>query len=324
MAVPTITSVSPSTGPASGYREVEIVGTGFAVPSFTPAVPGESRIPTVAVAFNGVSALRVWAASSTLLRVVIPPYTGSPIAASHTAVSVMVTNLDTDGVAVPGETVTRASAFTYERWEFLPPIDDCPQLVVLSTFLSRLMREVLTSAGMATHVDFSDEDSGGEYIAIASVPYVGIRVDFPRDVEYSQWDQGFEEVTRGDGDIDLYRGLRTAMMVVSFTVAGGGIREAMNLCGALEDMVILNPYVDVPAGDLYSGETNRHPIDITSGPRQVKGANKDGIMIFSMGMRVRGIRSMVGVPVERIKTVASASIIFTNMDAENQVTWNVF
>lgn len=327
MAVPTISSVSPSTGPASGYREVEIIGTGFRIcdPAlFTPTVPGTTRVPTVSVTFDGVAALRVWAASSTLLRVVIPPYGGLPLADPHLPVDVVVTNLDDDGVAISGETVTGADAFTYERWEGLPPADDPPLLMVLQAFLARLAREVLTTSAVSTHVDFRSA-GGGVYIEVASVPYIGLQVDFPRDVEYSQWDQGYEEVERLDGDIDLYRGMRTHRMDVQFTVAGEGQREALGLCGAIQDALILNPYIDVDANqDLYPGETDRYPIDITAYPRMLQGSNRNNVTIYSMACSARGIRSMVGVPVERVKRIVEAFLIETNMSGENQVTWQVF
>uniref|UniRef100_A0A6H1Z942 Uncharacterized protein n=1 Tax=viral metagenome TaxID=1070528 RepID=A0A6H1Z942_9ZZZZ len=247
---------------------------------------------------------------------------------------VTVTNLDDDGAAIPGETATLAGGFTYQRWESLPPADDSPLLIVLQAFLARMVREVLTKpagstdqgsgVAISTHVDFRAA-GGGAYIEVASVPYVGLQVDFPRDVEYAQWDQGHEEVERLDGDIDLYRGMMTHMMTVMMTIAGEGQREALGLCGAIQDALILNPYVTVPANqDLYPGETDRYPVDITAYPRMLQGSNRNNVTIYSMSCSVRGIRSMVGVPVERVKRIAEAFFIETNMDGENQVTWQVF
>jgi hypothetical protein len=320
MATPVIDSISPATGPASGYNEVEISGYYFNTPgSFTPTVPGTVRVPTVAVTFNGVAAISVRVASDTLIRAQAPPYTGQAEAGSHAAVAVVVSNLDSNGDVISGETATKSGAYTYERWALHPPQPDTPLTKVTVEFLARLVREVHAETGMMTHVDFGEAADGVE-MPLSSLPCIGVRADYPRDIEYSQWDNGFEEVDRDDGDIDLYRGMRTYMMVARLNLAGEGMREAQALVGAVADAFIINPYVTITADEtLYPGETDRYPVDIVEYPKQAKNPNKSNAMAYSMILQVRGIRTMPNVAVERIKRWLTGYLVETNMEGENVV-----
>ena len=89
---------------------VEIVGTNFREPA--PIVPVFGPIPvpesSVRVLFGAVPALEVGWVSSTLIYAVTPQ-------TAPGLVGVTVTNLDDAGVAIPGESVTKANAFTFER-----------------------------------------------------------------------------------------------------------------------------------------------------------------------------------------------------------------
>ena len=128
MSAPTIASVTPSIGLASGDQLVTIEGTGFNVPVDVAVPPGQpdpydpaslaTFTQTAMVLFDGVPATLVKVYSSTLLTCLLPP--GNPGDATTPppgrAVSVQVINVaqgTTD--PIPGESVTAANAFTYAR-----------------------------------------------------------------------------------------------------------------------------------------------------------------------------------------------------------------
>ncbi len=110
MAVPTITSVTPVSVSTQGWTYVEIVGTNFKEPTLVliPGVKAAVPPPSVAVTFGTVPALEVGWLSSTLLYAVTPQ-------TAPGLVSLTVSNLNTDGTIVPGETVVKPAAVTFSR-----------------------------------------------------------------------------------------------------------------------------------------------------------------------------------------------------------------
>ncbi len=131
MSVPTITSVTPAVGLASGDQLITIEGTNFNVPVHVDAGPGEvnnqdpydpvslaTYTQTATVTFDGVPATLVKVFSATLLTCLLPPGNPGPRGTTPPgrAVDVVVTNT-TQGTTtpIPGETVTLANGFTYAR-----------------------------------------------------------------------------------------------------------------------------------------------------------------------------------------------------------------
>jgi hypothetical protein len=73
VAVPTISSVTPSSGHTGGKTLVEIAGTNFATPAPPPATGvAPAPAPSVAVTFGGEPALEVAVLSATLIRCLTP------------------------------------------------------------------------------------------------------------------------------------------------------------------------------------------------------------------------------------------------------------
>lgn len=129
MAVPTITSLTPSIGLASGDQLITIAGTGFHVAvDEAPGVvnPADGMNPendapsirTVMVTFDGVASPLVKVYSSTLLTAILPPGNAGndTQAPPGRSVTVQVINV-TQGTTTPigGESVSAVNAFTYAR-----------------------------------------------------------------------------------------------------------------------------------------------------------------------------------------------------------------
>jgi len=126
---PTITSITPSIGLASGDQLITIRGTGFNVPVDAP--PGvvdpndpydpvslATKTQTAMVLFDGVASPIVKVFSSTLLTAILPQGNAGPSStpAPGRSVSVSIVNV-VQGTSTPigGESVTAPNAFVYAR-----------------------------------------------------------------------------------------------------------------------------------------------------------------------------------------------------------------
>lgn len=163
MALPTITSITPSAGHTGGRTLVEIVGTNFRLPSAPPAEgPVPEPPPTVRVLFGGVPAIAVWVASTTLIRCITPIHDASGAPTEMPASDVAVENIDDAGVLIPGETVTAAAAFSFER----PRYDvECHLEHVTKAFALELDRQVLNNIQWNPHADF-DPITGASFVDV--------------------------------------------------------------------------------------------------------------------------------------------------------------
>jgi hypothetical protein len=168
VSVPTITSITPSSGLTIGLTPVKIVGTGFRAASATPpaAVEGTGVWQhTVSVTFNGVEADAVMVGSSTVIWVTVPEYFGSPSSIPD-AVDVVVTNLDDDEVAIPGETVTETDGYTYTRQDYTA---EGALLWVCDQILTYFRRHLLINTALTTDPEYTD-DPASEIIAMGELP----------------------------------------------------------------------------------------------------------------------------------------------------------
>lgn len=160
MAVPTITTVTPATGPSMGGNMVEIVGTNFRLPDPPPATgPAPPLTETVLVEFGGVPATRTYVVTTTRLFVPAPKFplvaaNGQPLV--NALVAVEVTNLDNNELPIPGETVSAVDSYTYARPDISAENQsDFTRLV--RTLLRLLKSEVIPNVTLEIDTDY-DED----------------------------------------------------------------------------------------------------------------------------------------------------------------------
>lgn len=169
MAVPTIGTVSPSSGATAGGNLVEITGTGFRVPAALPALQ-----PTVRVSFGAAVSPQVQVVSSTRLLASVPrtPLALTEPAYGEGAVSVAVQNLDDDGAPIAGELVTQAGVYTFQRVQLAGQSD-------LTRLIRALLREfkaqTLPNVVSTTHTDY-DPESGDllNTTALAQLPGIAL------------------------------------------------------------------------------------------------------------------------------------------------------
>ncbi|MCJ7796334.1 MAG: IPT/TIG domain-containing protein, partial [Thermoleophilia bacterium] len=280
MAVPTITSISPATGPAAGGNLVIIAGTNFAVPTMAYAVPAAALAPRVSVTVGGRAARRVEVVSATQLRVLMPRYWHQDTTqVTFGAVNVIVSNLSTAFVVVPGEVATAVAGYTYARWDLGAPHEDPPLYKIARELMWALSLEVERNCYWAVHVDYGDV--AAVEINVAQLPSINLTLATPRDLEYSQWDNYPEEVDISATEAKLFEGARTHMLVVDLYLTGEGTREAMALAAAVEEFVQVNPELRVLADQtLYPGVEDSYPVEISRDPSPVSMPNTSGVVTY--------------------------------------------
>lgn len=149
MAVPTISSVTPSRGHTGGGTVLRIVGTGFQLPGPPPASgPVPEAPPTVRVFIGGTEARLVRVASATVL------YVTTERRDPGTGLAVEVRNVGPFGETIGAETASLAAAFEYARPVFTTA-SDLERLI--KALHAELARQVFPEVVVTAHVDWTDD-----------------------------------------------------------------------------------------------------------------------------------------------------------------------
>lgn len=151
MAVPTISTITPTVGHSGGKTVIEIDGTNFALPP-APAATGPTTAPppSVTITFGGRSATNVAVVSPTLI------YCQAPKGDPGAPVDVVLQNNDASGAPIGGEVVTRAAVYTYQR----PDLREESELArVIRAFIQELKRQIVDNVVFTTNTDY-DANTG--------------------------------------------------------------------------------------------------------------------------------------------------------------------
>jgi hypothetical protein len=179
VAVPTILSVSPATGHTGGRTLVEITGTNFRVPDYPPAEGATETPITVRVTFGDEEAEVFGVVDEETLLVLTPSHdeSGVPATARNAPIpasDVTVTNLDDDGEAIAGESVTATAAFSFRK-----PVLDKPTATerVIKELQRQFQRALPRGVELVydPHTDY-DDDTGDalNLVRFAKLPGVGL------------------------------------------------------------------------------------------------------------------------------------------------------
>jgi hypothetical protein len=169
MAIPTITSIQPARGPASGQTLMTIMGTGMRLPPQPPAGrPTKGGLPqTVEIRIGAQPATRVLVREDatnlggTIATCLTPAGTPGPA-------DLIIQNLDDAGQPIAGEAVLLPSAFTYERTT-LSTESSLTRLV--RTLLRALKAQVIENVNLTVHTDFDASPEDGVHLAaVARLP----------------------------------------------------------------------------------------------------------------------------------------------------------
>ena len=239
MTQPQITTITPGDILPSGRIRVTIRGQHFQV---SDPVPSGEEFAPVRVTFGGVEADQVVPVARHRLEVIAPQYSGTPDSLPA-AVDVVVTNLDSSGVAIPGESATAVGAITYRR----PDLQQRGKIDAVSrAFMRNLRRNLIDEVASATDPDWSDDPASG-LTAIAKLPC--ILVDGPQVREsYIYRDGHYTEEVNPDapGEVTVTAPPFTAILTWSIVIVADRKHEAVALLGKAMQFFHRRPYLRVP------------------------------------------------------------------------------
>ena len=290
MAVPSLTGISPATGPTGGGDVVRLTGTGFA--------------PEVAVLFGDAPAevLSFREEAGVSLADARTP------AHADGVVDVTIRNLDVDGASVPGGEATLAGAYRFLRPRIVAE-SDLTRLV--RTLLRELKRQVIANVSMTVSVDYDDTTVDGmSVIAISQLP--SLVLSGPRVVEnrFFSTNEPHEDVVPGASGPELMRRRPPYTVDLSFTLTAASDRtvELLNLMAAAATFLNRNRWVELPRDpDDPAAGTTRWEMD-PEGEFQTRLDGHDDVRVFSCGFVVRGFDIDEGLPLDVGKAVADAEL----------------
>ena len=298
MAVPTITQISPTTGPTLGDFVIGITGTNFhvpAVPAFGSSLPwGQQATPSVQVLIDGAPADNVQVFDSTFLTCAMPKHDVGQV-------PIVIKNLDSSsGVPIPGETVTAANAFAYALPIFTND-NDSDLTRVVHTLIREIKKQFLKAdVTYAVHTDY-DPDTGDELhvTKFASLPGLSlVGPDLEENRFYSQNDQPIVEdpttidVNGNATDFVETRAPYTVDLLFSVIGASDNKGELLNMMAGFIMFMHKNKYLvlDRDPNDASKG-TVRYEMDFQPNgqPKTAMGGNADSnIRSFEAKFVIRG------------------------------------
>ena len=319
VAVRTFTSITPTKGHTGGRNLVEIIGSGFQVAGLPPLTGGISEPvpPTVEVLFEGVASSKVSVVSDTRMFALAPLSPFPPVKASAYGegdADITINNIDTDGVLIPGETVTAADVYKYRRVQ----LSDQSDLVRLCrTMIQEWRRQVITNVTMTTNTDFDSETADLLNITdLAKLPgVVLLGPDMNEDRFFSLNQQRKSAV--GSGEFTTRRVPYT--VDIEWGILGISDRkiEGINLMAVVQGFFERNKVLrmDRDPADLAAGAVE-YEIDLTDDGDLSSGAtpNNSNLRTFSGRFVLRGfdIEDAAGFPgdleTERNKEVDTINV----------------
>ena len=282
MPAPSITTITPSSGPSGGGLLIQISGTGFQLPA-PPATSGPTTppAPTVRVLIGGRPARDVRVFAADRLTCIVP--SGDPGPAD-----VALQNIDASGAAIAGELLIAVHAFTYVR----PPLTTEADLTrLVRKLLQELKRQVLENVVLTVQTDFDADTGDALHLAqVAQLPALVLLGPELTEDRFLSLNQRPELATGPD----RFAQRRAPYTVdLGFTVIGVSdhTTELLNLIAATQLFFHRNKYLELDrdAGDAGAG-TVRYEMDLTTdGDLKVTSQpNESNVRSFSGRFVVRG------------------------------------
>jgi hypothetical protein len=296
MAVPSIESVTPASGPTGGGLLLEITGAGFRVPDAPSAQgPVSPAAPTVGVTVGGVQATDVHVVGTSRLTCLLPVGDAGPV-------DILVQNLDPSGQSIPGEAATLAGGFTYELPR-LTPESDLTRLV--RTLLQELKRQVLANVVLTVQTDFASETGDELHIAqVAELPalvLVGPELSEDRFFSLNQ----LPEVSDGVGSFERRRVPYTVDLGFTLIGVSDHTTELVNLMASAQLFFHKNKFLEMDRDPESSASGSvRYEMDFTpDGDLKVTSQpNESNVRSFSGKFIVRGfdLEDLAGIADEAV------------------------
>lgn len=280
MAVPSIVSLTPATGPASGGDLVRLRGTGFA--------------EQLSVRFAGKPAVVVAVredASGSLADVRTP-------ASEPGTVDLELQNLDAAGAPIAGELALLVGAYRFLR----PTVAREADLTrVVRQLLRELKRQVLANVSTTVSVDYDDNVVDGQnLIAMAKVPSLVLSGPTLRPNRFYSQNEAHVDVTAGALGPELVRRKPPATVDLLFTITAASDRtaELFNLMAAVSTFLNRNRWLELLRDPSVPEKgTVRWELD-ADGEFRTQLASRDDLRGFSCGFLIRGFDVDEGLPLD--------------------------
>lgn len=287
MAVPTISSVTPSEGPAGGEVVVEVAGTDFRLPDPPPSTGPVPRpeFTTVEILFGTTTATRSAALSSTLAIARLPIHDAE-------TVDVTIRNLDNDGDPIAGEEDTLAASFTFERPLIAGEGLESEGRIqnVVKRLISELRRQILEEVVHTWNVDWTDSpDDVVRETRIAKLPailVIGPTAQLNRFFRSSER----RRIEESEELVKLRRPASTMDLEFDVGVVADHTGQALRLLELVAQFAHRTPWLtcDRDPTDPSAGEI-RYELDMTTGPSFEKRASASNVRDATMTFVVRGV-----------------------------------
>lgn len=285
MAVPTLVSVLPASGPSSGGDLVRLVGSGFAA----AVAVGLGGLPGV------VAALREGLGVG-FVDLRTPPHEAG-------FVDVTLENLDADGSPVPGESATLLGAYRYLRPEVAR---EWNLTRLVRQILREIKRQVIANVSASVAVDYDDTPADGlNVVAIATLPSLVLSGPTLRQNRFFSINVPHEDVvSTPDGpELERRRPPYTVDLVFTLTAASERTAELLNLMAAVATFLNRNRWLELPRDpDDATLGTVRWEMD-ADGELRAQLQGKDDVRAFTWGLVVRGFDVDEGLPLDRGRPV---------------------
>ncbi|NOJ92308.1 IPT/TIG domain-containing protein [Corallococcus coralloides] len=290
MAVPSLTSVTPSSGPTSGGDILRLAGTGFAA--------------RVAVRLGGLRAEVISVreeAGAAYVDVRTPAHEVGTADAE-------LLNLSADGCPIPGEAVVLPGAYRYLR----PRVTKEADLTrLVRTLLRELKRQVVANVSASVSVDYDDSVADGlNVIAMASLPSVVLSGPVLRESRRYSTNVLHEDVVQGPSGTELVRRrpAYTVDLAFTLTVASERTAELFNLMAAVATFLNRNRWLSMARDtEDASRGTVRWEMD-ADGEARTQLGSRDDVRAFTWGFLVRGFDVDEGLPLDIGKAVAGTHL----------------
>ncbi len=293
MGVPTIDLIAENVGPTGGYAFIVITGTNFKLPDPVSSTgPTTVPSPPVSVTFNGEPAVRIVVKDATELWVLTPPFHGIATEDPIPPVPVTVTNLDSNGDPISGETVTETLGYTYRR----PVLHNTqgnttasphPFALVSAALILALRRQVFMNVVQTTHVDYAEP--GMLTMQVAKLPALVVQgPNVVRDLEYTH--NEVDIVDLGGGISALRQPPDVVRMGYTFFCVTDNEKELLNIMGSFQLFFMKNKYLGVQIDPLDSSKGVASLVmQMTQYPQATATPSDNNLRVWVASAEMRGV-----------------------------------
>jgi hypothetical protein len=245
----TVNPINPTKGPSGGRTVVEILGTNFRLPTVPPSTGfvGGDFEESVQVVIGGRRTLDVQVISNQ--RLFCTTQSREPILSD-----VVLTNIDSAGDPIGGETVTLPNSYTYARTR-LDALAESDLVRLCRTIIRELKKQIIDNVTMTTATDFDEDPADAtNFIEIAELPQlVLVGPEFAESRFYTDNQPIEEDPDQATFELGIRRFPKVVDVSFNLIGASDNTTELLNMMFAVQsffnrtkDLVMLRT---TPAGD---------------------------------------------------------------------------